>query len=122
MSYIRRLLINVSVTYRLKKQYYCLTSIIGLWAVALVLGLWYLFSLRLSDLFNVNAPVNGVMDGVLMVLALWLLFVICLFIGVILVAGTFSIYMIITNRFSKKEAFEYVIYSEYPKRWFPEKS
>jgi hypothetical protein len=122
MSYISRIIRNASATYQLKPRYYWLTTIIGLLAVLIALCLWCPLFLKLLELagMDLNTQLNGIVDVFILIAVFVVLMIPCIYTGIIFIAGPFCIYMILTGKFSKKEAFEYILYSEYPARWFPE--
>ena len=105
---IKEYLTNAGLTYSLKKKYYWLTSCVGLTGV--VLGL-----LLFSTIFRVLAVEN---TGIL-VLLLLVLFLVCIFAGIILVASVTGFCMYKFGALTKEEAKNYALYSRYPSHWFP---
>jgi len=50
-----------------------------------------------------------------------LFFIACLYVGVLIVAGSFALVMFKTGKLTKTEAINYALYSGYPESWFEQK-
>jgi len=49
-------------------------------------------------------------------------FIVCLYLGILIVAGSFAFVMYKMGHFSKSEALNYALYSGYPAHWFENES
>ena len=90
-----------------------ISGICGVCIFALVS--FYLLPLLGVDLDGpVEVADSRVLGGVLFLMILLLSFVI----GVMLGVGTFSFFMVLQGKFTRKEAKEYLLYSKYPSYWY----
>lgn len=117
MKSMQRLIKNYKATNLLKKKYHRITSTIGMLAVFTGIGIFFLIAQPVASVLGTKLPESTVYLGVIMVLMLALLAV-CIYLGVLLVAGTFSLIMLAKGEFTKEEALGYTLFSDYPRYWF----
>lgn len=124
MKIVRELTKNYKATYLLKKRYYNITSIVGLISivvgVAIMMGLVFYVGPIVG--LDPDARLSG--DGLERLgvfIVMMLLFVACLYSGVLIVAGSFAFVMLKMGNFTKIEAINYALYSGYPEYWFEQK-
>jgi len=123
MNPIRELSQAYADTYKLEKRYYVLTSIIGLVGVLAGTGLMLLAASTLSSVLGVelNEPIRNEPHGYVWLGVFLISIPIAIYIGVVAVAGLFSIAMVSLGKFTKSEAVRYALLSRYPQYWFKKK-
>lgn len=123
MNPIRELSQAYADTYKLEKRYYVLTSIIGLVGVLAGTGLMLLAARTLSSVLGIelNEPIRNEPHGYVWLGAFLISIPIAIYIGVVAVAGLFSIAMVSLGKFTKSEAVRYALLSRYPQYWFKKK-
>jgi hypothetical protein len=123
MKLLRKFVKNCKATLLLKKKYYRITSCVGMLSVFMGIGLFFILAQPVASVLGVDAasklPESSAHSGSIMVSAI-VLMALCIYAGVLLVAGTFSFIMLKTGNFTKQEAISYTLYSDYPEYWFEE--
>ncbi|WP_049630987.1 hypothetical protein [Cellvibrio sp. pealriver] len=120
----KQLQINLAKTNLLKPKYYTLTSSIGLAGVfvGLALGIVLLLSLAKANGIDTEATVTGGLNKAIMLFSVVFGLSFSIYIGCVIVAGLFSVVMLILNKFTIKQAVGYTFLSSFPDDWLKENS
>jgi len=115
MKFLRELLVNANATYRLQRKYYWLTTCVGIFAGAAGIAVMYAAAHLLASMLGVSLSARAS--------PLWIalfLFAIPLsfYLAMVVVVGTFGLFMVCAGRFTLSEAQHYALRSRYPQRWF----
>lgn len=123
MKIVRKFIENYKATYLLKKKYYRITSFVGVLSVFVGMGLFLIIAQPIASALGVDAasklPESSIHAGAILV-SIVVLAALCIYVGVLLVAGTFSLIMLSNGSFTKQEAIGYTLYSDCPRYWFEE--
>ena len=119
---IKELFKNAALTNRLKPKYYRLTSAIGLVGVGIGLGVGVLALSAGAEFFGVDtgAPAEGVFNTTVMLVSIIFIFTFSIYAGCAVVAGIFSMFMLVSGRFTLNQAVAYTFLSRYPRSWLKE--
>ncbi|HEY2413337.1 MAG TPA: hypothetical protein VGI40_13890 [Pirellulaceae bacterium] len=107
MEMLRELFANAGDAYRLKRDYYLLTSCVGFVALGVAL-------LIMSFEHKLLTPLNDILAIVLFIGSIPFVF----YVSALCVAGIFGIVMVRLNRFTPDEAWFYASRSRYPSHWY----
>jgi hypothetical protein len=126
MNIFSRIMRNAQVVNRLKKKYYNITSTVGVLAVAVGLSIMVALPKIIAPLLGIDLDADYNLEGQLLTISIIFLLgitylILCLYIGLVLTAGLFSLIMFKLEKLSKQEAINYALYSDYPEYWFREK-
>jgi ABC-type multidrug transport system fused ATPase/permease subunit len=121
MKFFREFIKNYKATYLLKKRYYKITSVVGILSVAAGVAIMVVLAFYVGPMlgFDPNAKIgSSSIEKFALFVAVMSFFIVCLYLGVLIVAGSFAFVMYKTGHFSKSEALNYALYSGYPAHWF----
>jgi hypothetical protein len=121
MKLPRELAANKSATYRLQPRYYLLTTCVGFAGVAVGFGLLfvsfsYLYTAVLGVPVTRSVPFNATAGWLL--LAFMVGIPVFIYIGCVLVAGLFGLFLVVRGKCSWSEALYYALFSRYPADWY----
>ena len=121
MNVFKELDENYVATFRLQKRYLWLTSIVGLCSVFLGIAIMLALFFYVAPIMGYtpsSKPSDNALEAVAAAVAVIFGFILCVYIGVLIVAGSFSFFMYKLGRFSKEQAVFYTLISRYPDYWF----
>ena len=121
MQLPRELVTKKSATYRLQPRYYVLTTCVGFAGVAVGLGLLlvsfsYLYTAVLGVPVTKSVPFSATTGWLL--LASMIGIPVFIYIGCVLVAGLFGLFLVGRGKCSWSEALHYALFSRYPADWY----
>jgi len=104
----------------LEERYYVLTSIIGVVGVLAGTGLMLLAAATLASVLGIDldAPIRSEPRGHVWLGALLISIPLAIYLGVVAVAGLFSVAMVSLGKLTGSEAVRYALLSRYPRSWF----
>ena len=123
MNYFSQIFKNAAQQSKLLPEYYSITSKIGMTGAGVSLIIFVYFAVVVSGALGYEGgrPIEGVVNILLAGALTMLLGIGSAFIGFFLVAGGFSLLMLLKGEFNINEAWAYAIFSRFPSRWFGEK-
>ncbi len=119
MNVLRELAHAFEETRRLRPRFYLLTSAVGLVGGGVGIGVMLLAAIQLGAALGIepNAPLRNQANGVAWIALFLALIPVAIYIGVVAVAGSFAMVMILLGRFTTNEALRYAFLSRYPRNW-----
>jgi len=119
---LQRLIKNGALYPKLQVKYRLLTSAMVLVGGAAAFPIW--MKLASWSRLALGLPLGeGTLDGIRLQFLVWILvilagIVVVLYAGVLLASTATMLVLVLSGAVSSREAFEYVVYSEFPDRWF----
>jgi hypothetical protein len=107
-------------SFRLLPKYFWITTAIGLLGVtlgfALVAVFWFFIY---PESFNLGVRKPAKWSDLPIILSIILSLCVFLYVGVVIVASIFSLFMLLKGLFTREDAIYYSLVSRYPHYWFP---
>lgn len=119
MNVLRELAHAIEETRRLRPRFYLLTGAVGFVGGGVGIGVMWFAGILLGAALGIdaNAPLRNQASGVAWV-ALFLAFIpVAIYVGMVAVAGSFAMVMVLLGRFTTNEALRYAFLSRYPRNW-----
>ena len=119
MNVLRELSQAMGDTYRLQRRFYGVTWVVGLLGGAAGIGLMLLAGIFLGSSLGVdaNAPLRSQTNGIAWFALFLGLIPVTIYIGFVVVAGSFATVMVLLGHFTKDEAIRYPFLPRYPRNW-----
>ncbi|WP_296033585.1 hypothetical protein [uncultured Alcanivorax sp.] len=121
MKIFREFIKNYKATFLLKRRYYKITSVVGLLSVAAGVAIMVTLAFYIGPMLGVDLKAkigSNSIEKFAVFVAVMSFFIVCLYLGILIVAGSFAFVMYKMGHFSKSEALNYALYSGYPAHWF----
>lgn len=120
MQPLREILQNATSAHRLQRRFYWLTTCVGFLGVAVGIGFMVVVSSTLASMLGISIerPLLDQPHGAQWLFAFFLSIPVAIYLGAVLVAGSFAAAMVALGKLSTREAVLYALLSRYPADWF----
>jgi hypothetical protein len=119
MNVLRELAHAFEETRRLRPCFYLLTGAVGFVGGGVGIAVMYFAGMLLGGALGIdaNAPLRNQAGGAAWVTLFLALIPVAIYVGVVTVAGSFAMVMVLLGRFTTNEALRYAFLSRYPRNW-----
>ena len=119
MNVLRELAHAFEETRRLRPRFSLLTGAVGFVGCGVGIGAMWFAGILLGAALGIdaNAPLRSQASGSAWVALFLALIPVAIYVGVVAVAGSFAMVMVLLGRFTTNEALRYPFLSRYPRNW-----